>query len=131
MRTRSLSLAIPLISLLLLPSCAGQKLQGRVDGTQTRLQDAIKNGSKSIGCALQCVEPDGAGCLGPFDVGDALRPHVQARRELFAGHAEGVPYGANPALGRRREAGCRPRGVEPLVQSGTGACECVFHKVIA
>ncbi len=41
----------PLVFALLLPGCAGQKLEGEVAGTQTRLQDAIANGSKSIGCA--------------------------------------------------------------------------------
>jgi OOP family OmpA-OmpF porin len=34
-----------------IPGCAGKKLEGQVAGTQTRLQDAIGNGSKTIGCA--------------------------------------------------------------------------------
>ncbi len=47
---------VPLASLLTLPlllsSCAGQQLEGKVNGVQTRLQqEAIANGSKSIGCA--------------------------------------------------------------------------------
>lgn len=32
-------------------ACAGKKLEGQVLGTQSRLQDAIGNGSKAIGCA--------------------------------------------------------------------------------
>lgn len=36
---------------LLLSSCAGRQLEGKVGGIQTRLQDAIGNGSKKIGCA--------------------------------------------------------------------------------
>ena len=45
---------LSLLSLLILPlltSCAGRELEGKVQGTQTRLQDAIANGSKTIGCA--------------------------------------------------------------------------------
>ena len=52
MRSRQL---LPLIPLLVLPivlsSCAGRELEGKVGGTQIRLQDAIANGSKTIGCA--------------------------------------------------------------------------------
>ncbi|EDM81507.1 OmpA domain protein [Plesiocystis pacifica SIR-1] len=52
MRERFANLAVPSLALLLLlPSCAGQKLEGDVLGTQTRLQDAIADGSKTIGCA--------------------------------------------------------------------------------
>jgi OOP family OmpA-OmpF porin len=40
----------PVLSLSL-TSCAGRTLEGKVGGTNTRLQDAIANGSKSIGCA--------------------------------------------------------------------------------
>jgi outer membrane protein OmpA-like peptidoglycan-associated protein len=46
---------LPLVSLacspLLLVSCAGKQLEGRVMGINTRMQDAIANGSKTIGCA--------------------------------------------------------------------------------
>ena len=43
---------IPSLSLLLLlPSCAGRSLEGEVSGIQTRLQDAIADGSKTTGCA--------------------------------------------------------------------------------
>jgi len=46
---------LPLIPLFVVPillsSCAGRELEGKVGGTQTRLQDAIADGSKSIGCA--------------------------------------------------------------------------------
>ena len=33
---------------ILLVSCAGRQLEGRVDGINTRMQDAIANGSKTI-----------------------------------------------------------------------------------
>jgi len=36
---------------LALPACLGQKLLGEVEGTQTTLQRAIRDGSKSINCA--------------------------------------------------------------------------------
>jgi OOP family OmpA-OmpF porin len=36
---------------LVLPACLGQKLLGEVEGTQTVLQRAIRDGSKSINCA--------------------------------------------------------------------------------
>src|SRR5690606_31842470 len=36
---------------LILSSCAGRDLEGKVGGIQTRLQDAIADGSKTIGCA--------------------------------------------------------------------------------
>lgn len=36
---------------LVLPACIGQKLLGEVEGTQTVLQRAIRDGSKSINCA--------------------------------------------------------------------------------
>jgi OOP family OmpA-OmpF porin len=48
---------LPLLALATVPlllsttSCAGRTLEGKVGGTNTRLQDAIANGSKSIGCA--------------------------------------------------------------------------------
>jgi OmpA-OmpF porin, OOP family len=42
----------PLLTLpLLLSGCAGRQLEGQVGGIQTRLQDTIANGSKTIGCA--------------------------------------------------------------------------------
>ncbi|NVB42963.1 OmpA family protein [Pseudenhygromyxa sp. WMMC2535] len=46
-----LGVIAPLALVFVLPSCAGKTLEGKVMGTQTRLQDAIGNGSKSIGCA--------------------------------------------------------------------------------
>lgn len=36
---------------LLLSSCAGRQLEGKVAGIQTRLQSSIADGSKTIGCA--------------------------------------------------------------------------------
>jgi outer membrane protein OmpA-like peptidoglycan-associated protein len=39
------------VSTLVLPGCIGQKLLGEVEGTQTVLQRAIRDGSKSINCA--------------------------------------------------------------------------------
>lgn len=52
---RKLIAFVPVLTLasasLLLSSCAGQQLEGRVSGIQTRLQDAIADGSKKIGCA--------------------------------------------------------------------------------
>jgi outer membrane protein OmpA-like peptidoglycan-associated protein len=36
---------------LVLPACLGQKLLGEIEGTQTQLQRAIRDGSKSINCA--------------------------------------------------------------------------------
>ncbi|PRQ00550.1 OmpA family protein [Enhygromyxa salina] len=53
-RIRSLTPLVSLASLcslVLLSSCAGKLLEGKVGGTQTRLQDTIANGSKTIGCA--------------------------------------------------------------------------------
>jgi OOP family OmpA-OmpF porin len=48
----SLASTVPLLALSLsLSGCAGQQLEGKVAGIQTRLQDAIGNGSKKIGCA--------------------------------------------------------------------------------
>jgi OOP family OmpA-OmpF porin len=47
----SLATAPILLGMLTLPGCAGRTLEGKVGGTNTRLQDAIGNGSKSIGCA--------------------------------------------------------------------------------
>ncbi|HVI04279.1 MAG TPA: hypothetical protein VM869_36570, partial [Enhygromyxa sp.] len=48
----SLTQAVPLLAMsLALSSCAGRQLEGKVGGIQTRLQDAISNGSKKIGCA--------------------------------------------------------------------------------
>jgi OOP family OmpA-OmpF porin len=51
--SRRLTLLPPLAlaGLVALSACAGKKLEGKVAGTQTRLQDAIANGSKTIGCA--------------------------------------------------------------------------------
>lgn len=46
-----LSLATAPVLLTSLTSCAGRTLEGKVGGTNTRLQDTIANGSKSIGCA--------------------------------------------------------------------------------
>jgi hypothetical protein len=43
--------ALALAGALLLPACIGQKLLGEVEGTQTVLQRAIRDGSKSINCA--------------------------------------------------------------------------------
>ena len=55
MRGSKLLVALPLACLasapLLLMSCAGRTLEGKVDGINTRMQDAIANGSKTIGCA--------------------------------------------------------------------------------
>ena len=52
MRRRQQLQLIPLFVVpILLSSCAGRDLEGKVGGTQTRLQDAIANGSKTIGCA--------------------------------------------------------------------------------
>ncbi len=43
---------VPMFGLLLvLPSCAGEKLRGKITGVQTSLQRAIRDGSKTIGCA--------------------------------------------------------------------------------
>jgi len=44
---------LPPVSLCLfgLTSCLGATLSGKVDGTQTQLQRAIRDGSKTIGCA--------------------------------------------------------------------------------
>lgn len=36
---------------LVMPACLGQKLLGEVEGTQTKLQRAIRDGSKAINCA--------------------------------------------------------------------------------
>ena len=51
--TRLMPLVVlPLLAMpLVLSSCAGRQLEGKVGGIQTRLQDAIADGSKSIGCA--------------------------------------------------------------------------------
>jgi OOP family OmpA-OmpF porin len=54
---RKFSVVLPILSLpllaasLMMTSCAGRQLEGKVGGIQTRLQDAIANGSKAIGCA--------------------------------------------------------------------------------
>jgi OOP family OmpA-OmpF porin len=45
------ALAIAPVLLTSMTSCAGRTLEGKVGGTNTRLQDTIANGSKSIGCA--------------------------------------------------------------------------------
>jgi OOP family OmpA-OmpF porin len=54
-RAAKLLSILPLVPLAAAPvfltSCAGRQLEGKVGGIQTRLQDAIANGSKSIGCA--------------------------------------------------------------------------------
>jgi OOP family OmpA-OmpF porin len=51
-RKLSLISSIPLLAAsLAMTSCAGRQLEGKVAGIQTRLQDAIGNGSKKIGCA--------------------------------------------------------------------------------
>ncbi len=43
---------LPVFALgILMPGCAGEKLRGQVAGVQTSLQRAIKDGSKTIGCA--------------------------------------------------------------------------------
>lgn len=43
---------LPLVLLMaLVPGCLGQKLLGEVEGTQTTLQRAIRDGSKSLHCA--------------------------------------------------------------------------------
>ena len=48
----SLPLVVPLVlALALVPACVGQKLLGEVEGTQTTLQRAIRDGSKSLNCA--------------------------------------------------------------------------------
>jgi OmpA-OmpF porin, OOP family len=39
------------VLLMLLSSCAGRQLEGKVAGIQTRLQSSIADGSKTIGCA--------------------------------------------------------------------------------
>lgn len=44
-------LAIGFASLLSLSGCAGEKLKGDASGIQTKLQRAIRDGSKTIGCA--------------------------------------------------------------------------------
>jgi outer membrane protein OmpA-like peptidoglycan-associated protein len=49
---RSLSSLLLLVLVVLVaPACLGQKLLGEVEGTQTQLQRAIRDGSKSINCA--------------------------------------------------------------------------------
>jgi outer membrane protein OmpA-like peptidoglycan-associated protein len=55
---RKFSLAVSITSMmpllaasLVLSSCAGSQLEGKVGGIQTNLQEAIANGSKRIGCA--------------------------------------------------------------------------------
>ncbi len=40
-----------LLMAVLVPGCIGQKLLGEVEGTQTKLQRAIRDGSKSLNCA--------------------------------------------------------------------------------
>jgi OmpA-OmpF porin, OOP family len=47
-RTRRLPLVLVAVAL---PACLGQKLLGEVEGTQTQLQRAIRDGSKAIDCA--------------------------------------------------------------------------------
>ena len=39
------------VAMFTLTSCAGEKLRGQVSGVQTSLQRAIRDGSKTIGCA--------------------------------------------------------------------------------
>lgn len=43
--------ALAVAATVLLPGCLGQKLLGEIEGTQTVLQRAIRDGSKSINCA--------------------------------------------------------------------------------
>ncbi len=50
-RGRGLVAMLGLVGLVAMPGCAGKILEGKVAGTQTRLQEAIANGSKTIGCA--------------------------------------------------------------------------------
>ncbi|MCB9569246.1 MAG: OmpA family protein [Myxococcales bacterium] len=49
--SRALVIASVVVSTTALLSCAGQTLLGKVDGTNTVLQGAITDGSKTIGCA--------------------------------------------------------------------------------
>jgi OmpA-OmpF porin, OOP family len=42
---------VVVIAAALMPACIGQKLLGEVEGTQTTLQRAIRDGSKSLNCA--------------------------------------------------------------------------------
>lgn len=53
MSARSSHRAAVLLAVLTIaaPGCIGQKLLGEVEGTQTQLQRAIRDGSKSINCA--------------------------------------------------------------------------------
>jgi OmpA-OmpF porin, OOP family len=46
-----LMLAALAVAVMALASCVGSDLEGKVGGIQIRLQDAIADGSKSIGCA--------------------------------------------------------------------------------
>ena len=48
---RRISPVVLLLGVALVPGCIGQKLLGEVEGTQTLLQRAIRDGSKSINCA--------------------------------------------------------------------------------
>jgi OmpA-OmpF porin, OOP family len=45
------SLLLIVLVAVLAPACIGQKLLGEVQGTQTKLQRAIRDGSKAINCA--------------------------------------------------------------------------------
>jgi len=49
--TRSPATLIVVAAALLVPGCVGQRLLGEVEGTQLKLQQAIRDGSKSIHCA--------------------------------------------------------------------------------
>ncbi|MEM7151933.1 MAG: OmpA family protein [Myxococcota bacterium] len=49
--SRRISPVVLLLGVALVPGCIGQKLLGEVEGTQTLLQRAIRDGSKSINCA--------------------------------------------------------------------------------
>jgi OmpA-OmpF porin, OOP family len=48
---RALCSTLLVAAAVLCPACVGQKLLGEVEGTQTTLQRAIRDGSKSIHCA--------------------------------------------------------------------------------
>jgi len=49
--SRSRTQLMLVVAAVLVPGCIGQKLAGEVEGTQTKLQRAIRDGSKSINCA--------------------------------------------------------------------------------
>ena len=51
MTHKSLRPCLVILAAVLVPACLGQNLLGEVEGTQTNLQRAIRDGSKSIHCA--------------------------------------------------------------------------------